>query len=124
MAFGGASNITLHHKAKHIQKMARNPRISIDVFFKQVFDQLRALAEYSIALSNGQFFVPLCERRREIKIKFLFSYLVLIAMFIALASVSSHGGVFLQGQCGQTLRESVILTEDIGPCPDPGLIVK
>ena len=58
------------------------------------------------------------------KSRFFFSFLVLIATFIASASVRAHGGAFLQGQCGQTLRESVILTEDIGPCPGPGLIVK
>jgi parallel beta-helix repeat protein len=34
------------------------------------------------------------------------------------------GGDFVQGLCGQTIRESVTLTEDIGPCTGDGIIIK
>lgn len=45
-----------------------------------------------------------------------------VVVFLAVAG-QSYGGNFIQGQCGQKIRNSIILTEDIGPCDGVGIIV-
>jgi hypothetical protein len=45
-----------------------------------------------------------------------------VVCFLAVSG-RSFGDGFIQGQCGQKIRDSIILSEDIGPCDGPGIIV-
>jgi hypothetical protein len=63
-------------------------------------------------------------RRRKVMISnFSKSYAVMTVVFFLAVAGQSYGGDFIQGQCGQNIRDSIILTEDIGPCEGVGIIV-
>ena len=54
------------------------------------------------------------------------SRIVMGVLFVVLATAVYPGlaqGEFQQSVCGQTITEDVTLTQDIGPCSGPGIIV-
>jgi hypothetical protein len=50
-------------------------------------------------------------------------YAVITVVFFLAVAGQSYGGGFIQGQCGQRIRDCITLTEDIGPCDGVGIIV-
>jgi parallel beta-helix repeat protein len=54
-----------------------------------------------------------------------YSKIVFILIVVSLVSTprQSHSHGFIQGKCGQKVRASIILNQDIGPCDGVGIIV-
>jgi len=49
-------------------------------------------------------------------------FILIVASFVV-ASRQSHSYTFIQGQCGQKVRDSIILNQNIGPCDGVGIII-
>lgn len=57
------------------------------------------------------------------KIKYPKIYLVLSIIVFSASFFPNFSNAFTQGQCGQRLKNSIILTKDIGPCDGVGVII-
>ncbi len=56
-------------------------------------------------------------------ISFCITIIITIMLFAATPK-QIEAKEFIQGQCGQTIRESTILTKNIGPCSGDGIVIK
>jgi parallel beta-helix repeat protein len=56
-------------------------------------------------------------------ISFCITIIITIMLFAATPN-QIEAKEFIQGQCGQTIRESIILTKNIGPCSGDGIVIK